>query len=86
MVRGMCEAARRDQIAYYRGRAAEYDATAYGDLAAADARILGVVEQVRPAGDVLEIAPGTGIWTQKLARLARTVTAVDAAPEMIELA
>lgn len=82
----MHEPAQQSQITYYRRRAAEYDATAYGDLAAADARIAGLVEQLRPAGDVLEIAPGTGIWTEKLARLARTVTAVDAAPEMIEIA
>jgi len=82
----MHEAAQRSQITYYRRRAAEYDVTAYGDLAAADARIAALVDELRPAGDVLEIAPGTGIWTEKLARLARTVTAVDAAPEMIEIA
>lgn len=82
----MSKAAQRSQIAYYRRRAGEYDLTAYGDLAAADARIAALVEQLRPAGDVLEIAPGTGIWTEKLARSARTLTAVDAAPEMIEIA
>src|SRR5262245_5463187 len=82
----MSTAAQQSQITYYRHRAAEYDATAYGDLAAADARIAGLVEQLRPAGEVLEIAPGTGVWTEKLARLARTVTAVDTAPEMIEIA
>ena len=34
-------------------------------------------------GDVLELAPGTGIWTERLLRTARTVTSVDASPEMV---
>jgi ubiquinone/menaquinone biosynthesis C-methylase UbiE len=33
-------------------------------------------------GDVLELAAGTGIWTQQLRSRAATVTAVDASPEM----
>ncbi|RJP72922.1 MAG: class I SAM-dependent methyltransferase [Candidatus Zixiibacteriota bacterium] len=35
---------------------------------------------------VLEIACGTGWWTQILARCARRVTALDASPRMLELA
>jgi demethylmenaquinone methyltransferase/2-methoxy-6-polyprenyl-1,4-benzoquinol methylase len=34
-------------------------------------------------GDVLELAAGTGIWTQQLLRSARTVTAVDASANML---
>jgi len=34
-------------------------------------------------GDVLELAAGTGIWTQQLLRSAKTVTAVDASAEML---
>lgn len=34
-------------------------------------------------GEVLELAAGTGIWTQQLLRSARTVTAVDASAEML---
>jgi SAM-dependent methyltransferase len=45
-----------------------------------------LVDQLHPAGDVLEIACGTGMWTQHLAAYARAVTAIDAAPEMIALA
>ena len=75
-----------DQVAYYRRRAAEYDATAYGDVAAARARIARLVTQLRPAGSVLEIACGTGLWTEALAGWADTVTAMDAAPEMVAIA
>jgi 2-polyprenyl-3-methyl-5-hydroxy-6-metoxy-1,4-benzoquinol methylase len=74
------------QVEYYRRRAGEYDATAYGDVAAARARIARLIAQMRPAGSVLEIACGTGLWTEALAGLADTVTAIDAAPEAVEIA
>jgi 2-polyprenyl-3-methyl-5-hydroxy-6-metoxy-1,4-benzoquinol methylase len=74
------------QLDYYRRRAAEYDVTAYGDLVAADARIARLVAELQPTGRVLEIACGTGMWTQALASRADSVTALDAAPEVIELA
>jgi demethylmenaquinone methyltransferase/2-methoxy-6-polyprenyl-1,4-benzoquinol methylase len=75
-----------DQVAYYRRRAGEYDLTAYGDVAAARARIARLVGEMRPTGTVLEIACGTGLWTEALAELADTVTAIDAAPEVVEIA
>ena len=74
------------QVAYYRRRAREYDVTAYGDLDAARARITRIVAALRPAGNVLEIACGTGVWTGALAEAAATVTAIDAAPEAIDIA
>jgi hypothetical protein len=46
MVTAMQGTVRRGQIDYYRHRATEYDATAYGDPAAAAARIAGVLAQV----------------------------------------
>jgi len=53
-----------EQVAYYRRRAGEYDVTAYGDdLAAARAHIARLVAELRPAGRVLEIGCGTGLWT-----------------------
>jgi 2-polyprenyl-3-methyl-5-hydroxy-6-metoxy-1,4-benzoquinol methylase len=75
-----------DQIGYYRRRAGEYDETAYGDVAVALARIERLVAQMHPTGNVLEIACGTGLWTEALAGLADTVTAIDAAPEAIDIA
>lgn len=75
-----------DQVDYYRRRASEYDATAYGDIAAARARIAGLVADMRPAGSVLEIACGTGLWTEALAGWADTLTAIDAAPETLAIA
>ncbi len=74
------------QADYYRVRAREYDATAYGDLAAARTRIARIVAEMRPAGSVLEIACGTGLWTEALAGFAERVTATDAAPQALAIA
>ncbi|GAA5201560.1 hypothetical protein GCM10023322_81800 [Rugosimonospora acidiphila] len=75
-----------EQVDYYRRRAGEYDATAYGDVEAARPLIARLVAQLRPAGRVLEIACGTGLWTEALAGLAETVTAIDTAPEAMAIA
>jgi ubiquinone/menaquinone biosynthesis C-methylase UbiE len=86
MLSGMPEVPWQEQVAYYRRWAAEYDATSYGDLPRANRRIAALVGQLHPEGDLLEIACGTGIWTRHLVTCARSVTAIDAAPEMIALA
>ncbi|HEY3905727.1 MAG TPA: class I SAM-dependent methyltransferase [Streptosporangiaceae bacterium] len=75
-----------DQVAYYRRRAGEYDVTAYEDVAATRALIARLVAEMRPTGSVLEIASGTGLWTEALADWADTLTAIDAAPEMVAVA
>jgi len=76
-----------DQVAYYRRGAGEYDVGAYGDdVAAARAFIARLVAEMRPAGSVLEIACGTGLWTEALAGWADSVLAIDAAPEMLAIA
>lgn len=74
------------QTDYYRRRASEYDATAYGDVAAARARIARLVAEMQPTGTLLEIACGTGLWTEALAGVTETVIALDAAPEALAIA
>ena len=85
------------QIAYYRARAPEYDewfyrSGRYDRGAEHTAQWQLEVEQLRgqlhggaKCGHILELAPGTGIWTQELAQLGERVTALDASPEMIEI-
>jgi len=73
-----------EQLAYYRARADEYDQV-YAQRA--DIRdLLRLVEELPIAGDVLELACGTGQWTPLLARRAASVTAVDASPEALAIA
>ncbi len=74
------------QIAYYRDRAPEYDETSLGDTDASSRRFAEIVKRLGPTGEVLEIACGTGLWTQHLVGLATGLTALDSSPEMIELA
>jgi SAM-dependent methyltransferase len=69
-----------EQVAYYRARASDYDDAYLGkdwDRC---------IDELPISGDVLELACGTGHWTPLLAARARSVTAVDAAPEMLALA
>jgi SAM-dependent methyltransferase len=89
-----------DQIAYYRARAAEYDAWWFRtgrfdrgtDNNAAWRAEVGVVEtavaemlaKLRPS-TVLELACGTGLFTRHLASRVAAVTAVDASPEVIAI-
>jgi demethylmenaquinone methyltransferase/2-methoxy-6-polyprenyl-1,4-benzoquinol methylase len=47
--------------------------------------LLDALERMRPFDSVLELACGTGWWTQWLAQHGRRVTAVDAAEEMLAL-
>lgn len=82
---------------YYKERAREYDEWfyrkgRYNRSPESNERWFREVDEVIQAlnrahleGDVLELAPGTGIWTEKLLRTATTITAVDASSEMIEI-
>jgi demethylmenaquinone methyltransferase/2-methoxy-6-polyprenyl-1,4-benzoquinol methylase len=42
-----------------------------------------VVDELRPVGAVLELACGSGVFTERLARTAETLTAVDASGAML---
>lgn len=70
-----------EQLAYYRAVAGEYEDHAI-DVPGQD-ELLRAIAAFRPTGDVLELACGPGTWTRGLLRSADTVTAVDAAPEML---
>jgi ubiquinone/menaquinone biosynthesis C-methylase UbiE len=74
------------QLRYYRARAFEYDATSFGARTGERRAVPGVVDNLEVRGDILELACGTGVWSVELARHATSLTAVDAAPEMIRLA
>ena len=73
-----------EQADYYRARAAEYDATV-GYAPESQAALIAAIERFQPRGRVLELACGTGQWTQILAKTASELTAVDASAEMLEL-
>ncbi|MCY3635229.1 MAG: methyltransferase domain-containing protein [bacterium] len=84
-----------EQQAYYRARAGEYDEWwerlgRHDQGPRANARWADDIEELREIfdslpldGDVVELAPGTGYWTELLAGRARSVTAIDGAAEMI---
>src|SRR5436309_13655138 len=86
-----------EQIAYYRARAEEYDQWwlrqgRYDRGPEVNAAWFAEIETVRaaldafnPRGDVLELACGTGIWSQELARYADTLTLVDSSPEVLAI-
>jgi demethylmenaquinone methyltransferase/2-methoxy-6-polyprenyl-1,4-benzoquinol methylase len=85
------------QMEYYRARAGEYDEWflrqgRYDHGAELNQAWFAEVEQVRaalaafqPVGRVLELACGTGLWTQYLHRYAEHITALDSSPEVLEL-
>jgi SAM-dependent methyltransferase len=73
-----------EQVAYYRALAPEY-LDGVLDLPGGE-EIEAALDVFAPAGDVLELACGPGSWTPRLLQDATTVTAVDAAPEMLAIA
>jgi demethylmenaquinone methyltransferase/2-methoxy-6-polyprenyl-1,4-benzoquinol methylase len=69
-----------EQLAYYRAVTAEYEDHAVD--APGQEELLAAIDSFRPTGDVLELACGPGVWTERLERSAASVTALDGAPEM----
>ena len=86
-----------EQVAYYRARAGEYDEWflregRYDRGPAHRAEWFGEIEIIRRAlrtsirdTDVLELACGTGLWTEPLAQGNKQVLAVDASPEALAI-
>jgi len=84
----MTEELLREQVAYYRARAPEYDATSRppGDpFAALGAEAEAALVALGPVTRAIELGPGTGQYTGLLAGIAGHVTAVDTAPEMLAI-
>lgn len=87
----------REQLEYYRARAQEYDQWwlrqgRYDRGAALNAQWLADAGELysalavfRPAGRILELACGTGIWTERLLPFASHLTALDGSPEMLSI-
>src|SRR5918992_2790855 len=75
-----------EQLAYYRAIAGEYDDPTYKIPGPGGSELVAALNSFRPSGEVLELACGTGVWTELLLRHATSVTAVDASPEMLAIA
>lgn len=72
---------------YYARRAQEYERIYAKPERQEDLRTLrSIVEETFRGKHVLEIACGTGYWTEILARSARTVTAVDINEVVLDIA
>ena len=86
-----------EQVRYYRERAKEYDdwwlrRGRYDRGTEANARWFADAATVEKAlsackltGEVLELAGGTGVWTERLASTATHLTVIDGSPEMLQL-
>jgi ubiquinone/menaquinone biosynthesis C-methylase UbiE len=86
-----------EQLAYYKARAGEYDGSLQGffpfngpipgesEATQEWIHIVRSLHALSPAGEVLELACGTGIWTQELLKTSQSITALDGSPEMIEI-
>jgi SAM-dependent methyltransferase len=73
-----------EQVGYYQSAAKDYENLAIDAPGAAE--VDAAIAAFQPAGDVLELACGPATWTPLLLRHATSVTALDAAPEMLALA
>jgi len=70
-----------EQLAYYRALAPEYESLSIPGGGGNE--VVAALHAFEPAGNVLELACGPGMWTEILLRHAASVTAVDGAPEML---
>jgi SAM-dependent methyltransferase len=85
----------REQRDYYAARAAEYDDSyqrtgthdggpdANASWRADLARLASAFEKVPLGGDIVELAAGTGFWTERLVTRARSLHAIDGSAETL---
>ena len=87
-----------EQLDYYQARAGEYDQwwlrKGRYDRGTLDNRrwfeeskeLIAALDDFKPSGRVLELASGTGIWSEKLLGFTTDLTLVDGSQEMLRLA
>ena len=87
----------QEQIAYYRARAPEHDEwlrrQGRYDLGEEEnarwraelEEVVGALASFGPRGRVLELAGGTGFWTELLVHTTDELTVVDASPESLDI-
>ncbi|MBR8839810.1 MAG: class I SAM-dependent methyltransferase [Stigonema ocellatum SAG 48.90 = DSM 106950] len=87
----------QEQITYYEARSSEYDEWFYrvgrydrgkeinGRWFNEVAVVKRALYQIGSVENILELACGTGIWTQELLKIGNKITALDASQEMIEI-
>ncbi|MEE3717666.1 class I SAM-dependent methyltransferase [Tumidithrix elongata RA019] len=87
----------RDQIEYYRSRSSEYDEWFYrigrydrgqelNDRWFAEVAIVQkALREIGQVNQVLELASGTGIWTEQLLQIGAKIEAIDASAETIAI-
>lgn len=87
----------QEQIEYYRARAGVYDEWFYRigryDYGEAQNRIwfdeakqvMETLHQIGAVDEALELAAGTGIWTERLTKIAKHITVIDASPEVLAI-
>jgi demethylmenaquinone methyltransferase/2-methoxy-6-polyprenyl-1,4-benzoquinol methylase len=74
-----------EQIEYYRARAQEYDSS-ISSAAELFAPGISMLLELGKFDEILELACGTGFWTEALLKIGGQITALDAAAEMLEIA
>lgn len=80
-------ALKHDIEEYYNKRAQQYDEIYLRDERQGDISSLkSILKNLLSEHDVLEVAAGTGFWTEAIAQTARSVTAVDLSEEMQKVA